>query len=140
MAPPVPSLLSQVLLTDLYPQGPFWPMWSDVFSRGEPALTAWALRNKYGHKRSDANPPGQYQVVAAVQVATAAPYSLPLTHLAISPRATAYPVCFRQLAVGIYGPAAPITVASWDTPCSKTALVRYNSTPHRHTDASTPLT
>jgi hypothetical protein len=62
MAPPDPSLLSQVLLTDLYPQGPFWPMWSDVFSRGEPALTAWALRNKYGHKRSDANPPGQYQV------------------------------------------------------------------------------
>ena len=65
VAPPVPSLLPQVLLTDLYPQGPFWPMWSDVFSRGEPALTAWALRNKYGHKRSDANPPGQYQVGAA---------------------------------------------------------------------------
>ena len=63
---PVPSLPPQVLLTDLYPQGPFWPMWSDVFSRGEPALTAWALRNKYGHKRSDANPPGQYQVVGAV--------------------------------------------------------------------------
>lgn len=33
-------------------------------------------------------------------------------------------VCFKELAVGIYGPAAPITVASWDTPCSKTALVR----------------
>lgn len=33
-------------------------------------------------------------------------------------------VCFKDLAVGIYGPAAPITVASWDTPCSRTALVR----------------
>lgn len=36
-------------------------------------------------------------------------------------------VCFKQLAIGIYGPAAPITVASWDTPCSKTALVRAYS-------------
>jgi len=33
-------------------------------------------------------------------------------------------VCFKKLAVGIYGPASPITVASWDTPCSTTALVR----------------
>lgn len=36
-------------------------------------------------------------------------------------------ICFRQAAVGIYGPAAPITVASWNTPCSKTALVRAYS-------------
>ena len=36
-------------------------------------------------------------------------------------------VCFRELAVGIYGPAAPITVASWDTKCVKTALVRAYS-------------
>jgi hypothetical protein len=36
-------------------------------------------------------------------------------------------VCFRELAVGIYGPAAPITVASWDTPCSSTALVKAYS-------------
>ena len=35
-----------------------------------------------------------------------------------------YQVCFKQLAIGIYGPAAPMTVASWDTPCSHTALVR----------------
>ena len=33
-------------------------------------------------------------------------------------------VCFKDLAVGIYGPASPITVASWDTPCSHTALIR----------------
>jgi hypothetical protein len=33
-------------------------------------------------------------------------------------------VCFRELAINIYGPAAPITVASWNTPCSDTALVR----------------
>ncbi|RYH16238.1 glycosyltransferase family 61 protein [archaeon] len=33
-------------------------------------------------------------------------------------------VCFRNLSVGIYGPAAPMTVASWDTPCKRTALMR----------------
>lgn len=38
-----------------------------------------------------------------------------------------YRVCFRELAVGIYGPASPITVASWETPCSNTALVRAYS-------------
>lgn len=31
------------------------------------------------------------------------------------------------MAIGIYGPASPITVASWDTPCSSTALVRAYS-------------
>lgn len=31
------------------------------------------------------------------------------------------------LRLGIYGPASPITVASWDTPCHKTALVRAYS-------------
>lgn len=36
-------------------------------------------------------------------------------------------VCFRNAAVGIYGPAAPITVASWNTPCHKTALIRAYS-------------
>lgn len=36
-------------------------------------------------------------------------------------------VCFTDLAISIYGPAAPVTVASWDTPCSKTALVRAYS-------------
>lgn len=36
-------------------------------------------------------------------------------------------VCFRDLAIGIYGPAAPVTVASWDTPCKHTALVRAYS-------------
>lgn len=36
-------------------------------------------------------------------------------------------VCFRKLAIGIYGPAAPTTIASWDTPCKHTALVRAYS-------------
>ena len=36
-------------------------------------------------------------------------------------------LCFRNAAVGIYGPAAPITVASWGTPCHRTALVRAYS-------------
>ena len=33
-------------------------------------------------------------------------------------------VCYRNLALGIYGPASPITVASWRTPCKRTPLVR----------------
>lgn len=36
-------------------------------------------------------------------------------------------VCFRELAVGIYGPAAPTTLCNRDTPCKKTALVRAYS-------------
>ena len=36
-------------------------------------------------------------------------------------------VCFKSLATNIYGPAAPITVASWNTPCKRTALVRAYS-------------
>ena len=45
----------QILLTDIFPKGPFWPMWSKVF-RGpkgvspEP-LTAWDIAQKYGDKR-----------------------------------------------------------------------------------------
>ena len=35
--------------------------------------------------------------------------------------------CYKNLAIGIYGPAAPMTVNSWDTPCSRTALVRSYS-------------
>lgn len=35
--------------------------------------------------------------------------------------------CFKNLAVGIYGPAAPMTVNSWDTPCKRTALIRAYS-------------
>ena len=41
----------------------------------------------------------------------------------LNPGKNQYQVCFKQLAIGIYGPAAPVTVASWDTPCSHTALV-----------------
>ncbi len=79
----------QVMLTDLYPEGPFWDMWSRVFSHGHNALTAWDIKQQYGK--------------------------------------TSGHVCFKQLAVGIYGPAAPTTIASWDTPCYATALVRSYS-------------
>eukprot|EP00981_Chlorochromonas_danica_P007801 scaffold1884_cov343-Ochromonas_danica.AAC.18 len=79
---------TQQYLTDLYPRGAFWDMWSRVYSHSpeKPALTAWDLREKFS--------------------------------------GTTKRVCFKELAVGIYGPAAPITVASWDTPCSNTALVK----------------
>ena len=79
---------TQIYLTDLYPKGPFWNMWSDVYSHGLPALTAWDIKQLYATKQKHGR------------------------------------ICFKSVAVGIYGPAAPITVASWDTPCSRTALVR----------------
>jgi len=77
---------AQMYLTDLYPEGPFWSMWSKAFSSASglrPARTSWDLKAHSGRR-----------------------------------------TCFRELAVGIYGPASPITVASWDTPCRHTALVR----------------
>eukprot|EP00903_Cladosiphon_okamuranus_P018385 g16911.t1 len=74
----------QVLLTDLYPQGPFWPMWDKVFGVGRPTLTAWDVGLQYGDGK----------------------------------------VCFRDLTIGIYGPAAPTTLARMVTPCFNTALVR----------------
>lgn len=92
---------TQIYFTDLYPEGPFWPIWEKVFSAGggiaaaPGAMSAWALKNRFGKQGKQGG--------------------------------EEYRVCFKSLAVGIYGPAAPITVASWDTPCSKTALVRAYS-------------
>lgn len=75
----------QVLITDIYPKGPFWPMWSTVFNdREHPPLTAWDLSRKYGNKN----------------------------------------VCFKTAAIAILGAAAPVTVASWDSNCRSTPLVR----------------
>ena len=86
---------TQMYLTDLYPEGPFWEMWRQAFSQGsdKPVRTAWDLKNDFG-----ANPKNS--------------------------KGKEHRVCFKNLAVGIYGPAAPITVASWNTPCSNTALVK----------------
>eukprot|EP01035_Chromulina_nebulosa_P019476 gene19476-25358_t len=78
---------TQLYLTDLYPEGPFWDMWSQVYGAGRPVMTAWDLKNKYEDNKYDTN--GR--------------------------------TCFDNIAIGIYGPAAPITVASWDTSCRKTA-------------------
>lgn len=36
-------------------------------------------------------------------------------------------ICYRKLVVGIYGPASPLTVASWDTGCKSSALVKAYS-------------
>ena len=36
-------------------------------------------------------------------------------------------VCYKKLAINIYGPAAPICVISWNTPCKNTALIRAYS-------------
>jgi hypothetical protein len=85
----------QVFLMDLYPKGPFWEMWSEVYSHHHQTLTAWDLKQKFANSRGS----GQKKKY----------------------------ICFKSLAVGIYGPAAPITVASWDTNCHRTALVRAYS-------------
>lgn len=78
----------QILVTDIYPKGPFWPIWSEVFNDGvHPPLTAWDISRKYGEQN----------------------------------------VCFKKAAVAILGAAAPITVASWDSDCIGTALVRAYS-------------
>lgn len=87
---------TQVYLTDLYPEGPFWEMWKHAYSQGGAAKTvrtAWDLKKDFG-----GNPHNQ--------------------------KGVNHRVCFKDIAVGIYGPAAPITVASWDTPCKDTALVK----------------
>eukprot|EP01038_Epipyxis_sp_PR26KG_P009752 gene9752-13119_t len=92
------SISTQMYLTDLYPQGAFWDMWSKVYSSGldaAKAMTAWDLNKKYHNNNHN--------------------------HDSMRIRKN---VCFKELIIGIYGPAAPITVASWDTPCSQTALVR----------------
>jgi hypothetical protein len=82
----------QVIVADLYPKGPFWDMFSRVFTNSKfPPLNAWDIKQKYS-----ALPPSTK-------------------------------VCYRQLAFGIYGPASPITVASWRTPCFHTPLVRAYS-------------
>jgi hypothetical protein len=38
---------TQILLTDLFPQGPFWEVWSQVFHGRYPPLTAWDLKQRY---------------------------------------------------------------------------------------------
>lgn len=84
---------SQVFLMDLYPRGPFWSMWSDVFSHGHDTMTSWDLKKKFSPKDDNKH---NY-------------------------------ICFKKVAMGIYGPAAPTTICSWDTSCTRTALVRSYS-------------
>lgn len=119
---------TQVYLTDLYPEGPFWEIWSKAFSWGSglidrdhsdsqniftkdkslPARTAHHLKQDFGTnsgKNSASNPGGDEGTRKGAGV---------IPHR----------VCFKDLAVGIYGPASPITVASWNTPCSHSAVVK----------------
>lgn len=75
----------QILITDIYPKGPFWPLWSRIFKGAKEPLTAFDIKKKYGDGKN---------------------------------------VCFKQVAIGILGAAAPVTVASFNTKCSKVPLVR----------------
>lgn len=77
---------TQIVITDLFPEGPFWDIWSRVFSpafsqQGDVAkrkvITSWDLAQKYGGKDGGGG--------------------------SLESR-----VCFRKAAVGIFGPAAPI--------------------------------
>eukprot|EP00293_Proteomonas_sulcata_P012576 CAMPEP_0184306484 /NCGR_PEP_ID=MMETSP1049-20130417/15474_1 /TAXON_ID=77928 /ORGANISM="Proteomonas sulcata, Strain CCMP704" /LENGTH=350 /DNA_ID=CAMNT_0026618761 /DNA_START=34 /DNA_END=1086 /DNA_ORIENTATION=+ len=76
----------QILITDLYPWGPFKPMWTEVFGH-KPALSAWDIKEKYGKSR----------------------------------------VCFKNLIVGIYGPASPLAIKDFPTGCKGSPLVRAYS-------------
>lgn len=105
---------TQIYLTDLYPEGPFWDIWHKVFGRGfeggskedyektsgssigKPAMSAWDLKNQFGASAANINNNN-------------------------------HRVCYKSLNIGVYGPAAPICVISWDTPCYHTALVRAYS-------------
>jgi len=77
------------------------PIWAKPFSGKYPVLDAWDLRTRFGHSTS------------ATSSATRS--------------SSPHRVCFRDLTVGIYGPAAPITIHTWETPCRGTALVRAYS-------------
>lgn len=77
----------QILLTDIYPEGPFWDMWSRVFRGTRPPLTAWQIGQKYGAKN----------------------------------------VCFKKVAIGILGAAAPTTLHTSNTRCKASSVVRAYS-------------
>lgn len=62
-------------------EGPFWDIWSRPFSGKFPALDAWDLKQAFGTRGTGKNIKG-----------------------------TAHRVCYKELAVGIYGPASPVTV------------------------------
>lgn len=74
----------QILITDIFPKGPFWPMWTKVFRGTSDPLAAFDIAEKYQNSS----------------------------------------VCFKQVAIAILGAAAPVTVASFDTRCSHSPLVR----------------
>ena len=50
-----------------------------------------------------------------------------LTAWDIKQRSNLKRLCFRSFAVGIYGPASPFTLHSWDVKCSRSALLRTYS-------------
>jgi hypothetical protein len=49
---------TQFFLTDLYPRGPFWDLWSKVFTsnnKDRKTMTSWDLKLKYGNSIVDKN-------------------------------------------------------------------------------------
>ena len=103
---------TQIYLTDLYPEGPFWydhsildtavrcptnfmlhrDMWKKPFGLVHSTMTAWDLKKRFGHIRNGKKT-----------------------------------TCYKKLIVGIYGPASPLTVCSWNTNCRSSALVKAYS-------------
>eukprot|EP01041_Mallomonas_annulata_P009040 gene9040-18722_t len=121
---------TQLYFTDLYPEGPFWSIWDKAFS-------AVGGRSIDGSHHNSVH--SSVGVDGGVGVGVDGPYSAWSLRQRFDPskketkgsqsqsKKKERRVCYRDVAVGIYGPAAPITVASWDTPCRKTALVRAYS-------------
>eukprot|EP00607_Mallomonas_marina_P003658 CAMPEP_0182426666 /NCGR_PEP_ID=MMETSP1167-20130531/13178_1 /TAXON_ID=2988 /ORGANISM="Mallomonas Sp, Strain CCMP3275" /LENGTH=668 /DNA_ID=CAMNT_0024608273 /DNA_START=139 /DNA_END=2145 /DNA_ORIENTATION=+ len=105
---------TQLYFTDLYPEGPFWSIWQKAFSSHSPPAHSSTLSSD-ALSLSDPTVGGPLTAWDLRQLY--GPHN----------KRPAKKTCFRSVAVGIYGPAAPMTVASWNTPCSHTALIRAYS-------------
>jgi len=107
---------TQIYLGDLFPEGPFWDIWGTIFGRG------YRADNKVHYHET---------VTKRTKIGKPPMTSWDLrSHFGRTERGTSNVknrVCYKQLAINIYGPAAPICVISWNTPCKKTALIRAYS-------------
>lgn len=136
---PIRSL--QIVLTDIFPEGPFFPMWSKVFKGTNPPIMAHDMAKLYGNKNVC------YKKLVFAILGAAAPitvykiYTEALTsHLCISSKHFTIPCTFPIYIVCVFllnwfttNPISPRLclsiekVASWDTDCHNVALVRAYS-------------
>jgi hypothetical protein len=110
-------------------------MWGKVFSGPKtPALDAWDIKQTLGSKEELAKhanaklAAGNGPCTSAGSSADSNSNGNSNSNSNSNSKTIAAPggkVCFRELAVGIFGPAAPMTVASWNTPCSRVSSSNF---------------